>query len=78
MMKENTMYMYINVQIFYFHSVYLVLGLRKTDIHVKQVFKLGRWTWWLFNFFNQIIFLFLHVWPTCESSIPLKKYFRLF
>ena len=40
MMKENTTFMFINAQIFYFHSVYLVLELWKTDIHVKQIFKL--------------------------------------
>lgn len=50
MMKENTTFMFINVQIFYFQSVYLVLELWKTDIHVKQVFKLEWWKWWHFNF----------------------------
>lgn len=65
MMKENTTYMYTIVQIFYFHSIYLVLELWKTDIHVKQVFKWGDGDGFLI-FLNQII-LFLHVQPTCES-----------
>ena len=51
MMKENTTYMYTIVQIFYFHSIYLVLELWKTDIHVKRVFKWGDGDG-LFNFFK--------------------------
>lgn len=36
---------------FFTFSLYiLVLRLWKTDIHVKQVFKLEWWKWWHFNF----------------------------
>ena len=77
MMKENITYMYTIVQIFYFRSIYLVLELWKTDIHVKQVIKWGDGDGFLI-FLNQIIFLFLHVQPTCESFNSPKEIFPSF